>query len=171
MVKRIKRLIAEEVIDDGSEYCDLGQYSLLFKEACMILAQCKLSRTESSVLMYVLGSMRPDGQVYITVPYVAKYIGYSQAAVYNALASLATRKLLLRVSEDVSCGSKLYQIDLTHRVNQRIAFQGKMTTERARQINNQMPKLLVTNLAGKNVVNAETGELLGVVNDQKDEFK
>lgn len=166
MSKKVKRIIAEEVVYDGAEYCDLGHYNLLFKEACMIMAKCKLSRAESSLLLYVLGSMRSDGQVYIHVPEVAKYVDYSRATVYNALASLATRQLLLRIGEDVRCGSKLYQIDLTHQVNQRIAFQGKLTTDRARLINNQMPRLLVTNLLGKNVVDAETGELLGEVDEQ-----
>lgn len=169
MAKKIKRVIAEEVIDDGSDYCNLGQYSLLFKEACMILSQCKLSKTESSVLFYVLGAMRSDGQVYLRVPDVAKYIGYSQAAVYNALASLASRKILLRLCEEVMCGSNLYQVNLTHQVNQRIAFQGKMTAERARQISNQMPLLSITRLCGKNLLDVETGELL-FVNKDSDDF-
>lgn len=112
MVRRVKRFIAEEVVDDGIDYCDLGHYSLFFKEACMIMARCKLSKTETSVLLYVLGSMLPDGQVYISVPDVAKYIGYSRASVYNALVSLTTRKFLLRKSEEMTCGCKIYQVDL-----------------------------------------------------------
>lgn len=143
----MKRTLSKKVtqteykyVEDYS-YNDLGSYCLLFKTACQMLATAKLKTYEYAIILFALGNMRDDGQVYIHVPTVATSVGCCQQTAYSAIKVLVEKNILMPMRPWE--GSKYYQVGLTHMVNQRLAFQGKLTSDRAKSIANDMPLLCI----------------------------
>lgn len=137
MVKKklTKRTTTEYEYEEDYGYHDLGPYCLLFKESCRILCSSNLSSTAFAVLFYALGNMRDDGQVYINKSDVVRHTGFCYSGIGKALKLLDKKNILMRVDK------YNYQMGLTHVINQRIAFQGKLTVERAKNIVYKMPMI------------------------------
>lgn len=135
----------------------LGQYCLLFKEACRNICLMNLTATESAVLWYALGNMREDGQIYLNKTQMADILPACYNAVSKAIAGLELRNLIMPVIE----ASGMYQVTLTHTVNSHLAFQGKLTSEKARYITEEIPMIETIQRNGQDsFVNLNTGEVI-----------
>ena len=148
-----------EVEEDYSSH-DLGQYCLLFKEACRNLSLLALTPTESSILWLSLGNMRDDGQVLLNKPMIGEYLGIAYNSVKHAIEGLENRMILLPVSYGGDFQSHIYQVNFTHLVNPHLAFQGKLTSAKARNISEGVPSIQYLKKNGSSWIDIKTGEQL-----------
>lgn len=137
--KKIKGRVAYTKVECEVEFtfADLGHYAMIFQPSCQALSRKKMSRVSSAILWYVLGNMSRDGHIYIDVAQVAAVTGYTRQAIYKELAHLIKNKILLRTQDYLK--SNVYH--LTDMINPRLAYQGKMTPEKAQWILNEIPLL------------------------------
>lgn len=147
---------------------DLGAYCLLFKTACRCLSKIKFTPTEHQLIWYVLGNMREDGQVYLNKRQLEKELDVSYNSIKDAIEGLRVRTILLPLDYGTSNSTGYYKLgDLTSLVNPHIVFQGKLTSTKAKFINEQFPDIWpLRRLSTGKYVDPSTGEYIQCLGDK-----